>query len=280
MKKQDVINRYRQKLEIENYSPQTIKSYLSALHLFLDFIIKRKVTEITDEDITAYLHFCKTEKNYAYSSMKLAVASIQFLYKKVLEQPVPKALEINIRKPQTLPTVLSKSEISRILAATTNLKHKTLLLLIYSAGLRLGEVLNLTPEDINAESMRIHIRSGKGKKDRYVMLSKNTLKLLRQYYLKYHPKELIFEGVKGGKYNARSVQNVLKTALQKANIKKQATVHTLRHSFATHLLDAGNDIRYIQTLLGHKRLETTQIYTHVSSHSIHSIKSPADSIDI
>lgn len=275
-----MINRYRQKLEIENYSPQTIKSYLSALHLFLDFIVKRKVKEITDEEITAYLHFCKTEKQYAYSSMKLAIASIQFLYKKVLEEPVPKALEINIRKPQTLPTVLSKNEISKVLAVTTNLKHKTLLLLIYSAGLRLGEVLNLTLADIDSEAMRIHIRNGKGKKDRYVMLSENTLALLRQYYLKYQPKELIFEGVNGGKYNARSVQSVLKTALQKANIKKQATVHTLRHSFATHLLDAGNDIRYIQELLGHKRLETTQIYTHVSTHSIKSIKSPADSIKI
>ncbi len=280
MKKQEVIKRYKQKLEIENYSLQTIKSYLSALNLFLDFIVEAKVKKITDKDITDYLHFCKTNKNYAYSSMKLAIASVRFLYIKVLEEPIPSALNINIRKPHTLPTVLSKNEISKILMVTTNLKHKTLLLMIYSAGLRLGEVLNLTPADIDLQSMRIHIRNGKGKKDRYVRLSENTRELLRLYYLEYHPKDYIFAGRHGNKYNPRSVQNVLKAALAKANIKKPATVHSLRHSFATHLLDEGNDIRYIQALLGHQKLETTQIYTHISTHSIQNIKSPADTIKI
>jgi site-specific recombinase XerD len=155
-----------------------------------------------------------------------------------------------------------------------------MLLLIYSAGLRLGELLNLKLGDIDSEQMRIHIIAGKGKKERYVMLSPKTLNLLREYYKEYKPKEYIFEGQNGGKYSPKSVQTLFKASLKKAGIKKKATVHTLRHSFATHLLDDGTDIRYIQELLGHKRLETTQIYKQVSSYSINKIKSPADDLDI
>ena len=160
------------------------------------------------------------------------------------------------------------------------MKHKALLLVIYSAGLRLGEVLNLKIEDIDSEAMRVHIQQAKGKKDRYVMLSDKALIVLRKYYQKYKPKEYVFEGAKGGKYSPKSVQNVLKAGIKKAGIKKHVTVHSLRHSFATHLLDDGNNIRYIQKLLGHKRLETTQIYTQVSSYSINKIKSPAEDLDI
>ena len=172
------------------------------------------------------------------------------------------------------------NDISKILEATKNLKHKTILLLIYSAGLRLNELLELRIGDIDSEAMRIHIRFGKGKKDRYVMLSENVLELLREYYKVYKPNDYLIEGQNGGKYSPKSVQSVFKKSLQKSVVNKRATVHTLRHSFATHLLDDGTDIRYIQELLGHKRLETTQIYTHVSSHSINKIKSPADKLKI
>ena len=176
--------------------------------------------------------------------------------------------------------MLSPKEVNKIINLTENLKHKTILLLIYSAGLRLGELLNLKIADIDSHAMKIHIRQGKGKKDRYLMLSENVLQLLRQYYKVYKPKEFVFEGQKGGQYTPKSVQNIFKASIQKAGIKKKATVHSLRHSFATHLLDDGTDIRYIQELLGHKRLETTQIYTHVSSYSINKIKSPADKLNI
>jgi len=144
----------------------------------------------------------------------------------------------------------------------------------------LGELINLKISDIDSEAMKIHVREGKGKKDRYIMLSENVLNLLREYYKIYKPKEFIIEGHKGGQYSPQSVQSVFKAAVKKAGIKKKATVHTLRHSFATHLLDDGTDIRYIQELLGHKRLETTQIYTHVSSYSINKIKSPADKLKL
>ena len=202
------------------------------------------------------------------------------MYIKVFDKPIPKALDVKLRKPTTLPTVLSLKDISKILAVTKNLKHKTMLFLIYSAGLRLGELLELKLGDIDSDTMKIYVRKGKGKKDRYIMLSENVLNLLRDYYKVYKPNDYIFEGQNGGKYSPKSVQSVFKTALKKAGIKKKATVHTLRHSFATHLLDDGTDIRYIQELLGHKRLETTQIYTHVSSYSINKIKSPADKLKI
>ena len=278
MNKQELLEKYKKRITIENYSKQTIKSYLSAVKLFLEFIEKLKVTQIGEDEIENYLYFCKEDKKYSFSAMKLTIASIQYLYSKVLLKPVPQKLFIKLRKPNTLPTVFTLKEISRILEITHNLKHKTILLLIYSAGLRLGELLELKIGDINSETMKIHIRQAKGKKDRYVMLSENTLGLLRDYYKLYKPKEYIIEGQNGSKYSPKSVQSVFKNALHKAGIKKKATVHTLRHSFATHLLDDGTDIRYIQELLGHKRLETTQIYTHVSSHSINKIKSPAEKI--
>jgi len=209
--------------------------------------------------------------------MKHVIASIRYLYLKVLHKQVPESLFIKLKKPNILPVILSKKEIINVIK---NFKHKTILFLIYSAGLRNGELLNLKIGDIDSDAMKIHIRQAKGKKDRYVMLSEKALKLLREYYKLYKPKEFVFEGQKGGKYSSKSVQNIFKTAVKKTGIKKKASVHSLRHSFATHLLDDGTDIRYIQELLGHKRLETTQIYTHISSYSINKIKSPADKLEI
>ncbi len=280
MKRQEIIEKFNKQICIENYSDQTIKNYLSVLKLFLEWVEKSKLKKVDENEIQNYLYYCKTEKKYSYSTMKQVIATIGFLYKKVFCQPLPKALDIKLRKPTHLPTVLSIGEISKILKVTNNLKHKTILILIYSGGLRLGELINLKISDIDSEAMKIHIRGAKGKKDRYIMLSENVLTLLRAYYKAYTPKEYIFEGQKGGRYSPQSVQSAFKSALKRSGIKKKATVHTLRHSFATHLLDEGTDIRYIQELLGHKRLETTQIYTHISSYSINKIKSPADKLKI
>ncbi len=248
--------------------------------MFLEYISKINTKNVSDDDIQNYLFYCKTKKKYSYSTMKQVIAAISYLYVKIFNEPIPKALDIKLRKPTHLPTVLSVKDISKILMVTSNLKHKTILILLYSGGLRLGELLNLKIGDIDSEAMKIHVRQGKGKKDRYIMLSENVLKLLREYYKAYKPKDFIIEGKNGGKYSPQSVQNIFKAAIKKAGIRKKATVHTLRHSFATHLLDDGTDIRYIQELLGHKRLETTQIYTHVSSYSINKIKSPADKLKI
>jgi len=170
--------------------------------------------------------------------------------------------------------------VQKLIKVTNNIKHKTILLLIYSAGLRLGELLNLKIGDIDPKRVKVHVRQAKGKKDRYVVLSEKLLPLLREYYKKYKPKDYLIEGAKGGRYSDKSVQSIMKQAVKKAGIRKKATVHTLRHSFATHLLDDGVDIRFIQELLGHVRLETTQIYTHVSTRSADKIKSPADKLEI
>lgn len=280
MKKQEIIDKFRKQISIENYSEQTIKCYLSALNLFLRYIEKLDIDKITETEIQNFLFYCKDNKKYSFSSMKQVISTIRYLYLKVLYKPIPKSLYITLKKPKRLPVILSKKEISKMLKATSNLKHKTIILLIYSAGLRLGELLNLKIEDIDSEAMKIHIRQAKGKKDRYVMFSEKLLDLLREYYKKYKPKDFIIEGQKKGRYSPKSVQSIFKSSLLKAGIKKKATVHTLRHSFATHLLDDGTDIRYIQELLGHKRLETTQIYTHISSYSINKIKSPADKLEI
>ncbi len=280
MRKQEIISRFIKQARIENYSEATVKNYASALKLFLQWVSELKVSKISQDHIQNYLYYCKQEKQYSFSSMKQVLATIRFLYGKVFHQPIPQVLDIKLRKPVYLPTVLSAKDISELIRVTNNLKHKIILLLIYSGGLRLGELLNLRIGDIDSEAMKIHIRQAKGKKDRYIMLSEKTLSMLRNYYKKYQPHDFLIEGQKGGKYSPTSVQSVFKTALKKSGIKKKVTVHSLRHSFATHLLDEGTDIRYIQELLGHKRLETTQIYTHVSSHSINKIKSPADKLDI
>jgi site-specific recombinase XerD len=280
MQKQLILDRFEKKLAIANFSLQTIKNYRSALIKFLDFVAAKKVNEVHEQLIEEYLYYCKTEKKYSFSSMKQVIASIRFLYIEVLNKPAPTSLNVKMKRPKILPVVLSKEEISRLIRATPNLKHKTILLMTYSAGLRLAELLNLKIADIDSKSLKIHVVQGKGKKDRYLPLSEKTLDLLRQYVKQYKPAEYLIEGVRGGRYSDKSVQSVMKQALKRAGIRKKATVHTLRHSFATHLLDEGTDIRFIQELLGHVRLETTQIYTHVSSYSINKIKSPADSLEL
>lgn len=280
MRKQDILLSFERLLKIENYSEQTIKNYLSSIKLFLEYVEKHKLEKVTDKEISDYLFYASSEKKYSYSSIKQVIASIGYLYTKVLHKEYPQALKIELRKPERLPVVLSAEEVSKIIKVTENIKHKTILILIYSAGLRLGELINLRIMDIDSKAMRIHIRQGKGKKYRYIMLSENALVLLREYYKEYKPEEFLVEGQPGKPYSTQSVQTVFKQALKKAGLRKKATVHSLRHSFATHLLDEGTDIRYIQELLGHKRIETTQIYTHISSYSINKIKSPADKLKI
>ena len=184
IKKQDVLNELSHQLIIENYSKQTIRSYSSVLNLFLDWLIANKVKKVTDDVISNYLLFCKETKNYSFFSMKQAIGAIRYFFLKVLNEKTPKSLNINLRKPTYLPVVLSLKEVNKIIILIDNLKRKIILLLIYSAGLRLGELLNLKISDIDSESKKIHIRQSKGKKDRYVMLSENIFPLLRKYYKK------------------------------------------------------------------------------------------------
>jgi site-specific recombinase XerD len=181
-------------------------------------------------------------------------------------------------KDKKLPMVLTEKEISRILQVITNLKHKTIITTIYSAGLRISEALHLKIHDIDSENMRIWVRGGKGKKDRISILSKHLLDLLRQYYRAYKPKEYLFEGPDGKPYSASSTRKVLHRACEKAGITKDVKVHTLRHSFGTHLVENGTNLRYIQDLMGHGSSKTTEIYTHVSKEKLDEVRSPLENL--
>ncbi len=212
--------------------------------------------------------------------MKQHLASLKFLYQEVLKESIDFDFNIKMKKPSTIPEVLSVEEVQRFLNSFTNLKHKAIFTLCYSAGLRLGEILALKISDIDSGRMQIRIHQGKGKKDRYTMLAPNVLNMLRNYVKEYSPKQHLFEGQNGGQYSSSSVQNLIRKHRKLANIKKKATPHTLRHSFATHLLDNGTDIRFIQELLGHKHISTTQIYTHVSTRDLKDVKSPIENLNI
>jgi site-specific recombinase XerD len=214
------------------------------------------------------------------SHQNQVINAIKFYYEQVLDMP-QRFYEIERpRKQQKLPSVLSEEEISKIISSTANLKHKTILATIYACGLRLSELLNLKISDIQSDRHLLLIRDGKGKKDRHTLLSDTTLTLLRKYYVVFRPKEYLFEGQDGGRYSSKSVQNIVKHALRTANIKRPASAHTLRHSFDTHLLENGTDLRYIQTLLGHSSPKTTEIYAHVSTKGIRDVVSPIEKLKI
>ena len=183
------------------------------------------------------------------------------------------------RKPKKLPTVLSQEEVLALFRAVSNLKHRCILMLIYSAGLRLGELVRLRIEDVFIPQRKIFVKAAKGKKDRYTVLSDKMLVVLQKYLGNYHPDYWLFEGQTGGPYSARSVQNVLRKAVKQAGVNPYATVHTLRHSFATHLLENGMDLRYIQALLGHSSPKTTEIYTHITEKARNRFRSPLDTLE-
>lgn len=267
-------------LNMKRYSSSTIRTYTSMFEEFINYYAQLKVEEITEKEIIAFLRYLVEERQVSTSYQNQSINAIKFYYEQVLggrrkfyfvERPV---------KERKLPVVLSEAEVSRIFACVDNLKHKCLLMLIYSAGLRISEALNLKVKDLDSKRMQVSVRNAKGKKDRVSLLSKSILPILRSYYQLYEPKEYLFEGAEGGKYSSRSAQNVLKRACAKAKIQKRATLHTLRHSFATHLLEKGTDLRYIQVLLGHGSSRTTEIYTHVSTKALKDIQSPLDSLTL
>ena len=280
MLKADLLKTAKQKLVIRNYSPRTIASYLSAINHFSEWLITKKVTKVTDEKVEKYLHYLKQTKKRSISSMKQTIASLKFIYSDVLKKDIPSSLIIQFRKEEKIPVVLSEEEVTRLLNSVNNLKHSAILMTIYSSGIRLNELLSLQVKDIDFDRNIIIVKMGKGKKDRQSVLSQSLKSVLINYLGKYQPSKYAFEGQSGGRDSASSVQSIMKKAVKNAGVKKHATVHTLRHSFATHLLENGTDIRFIQELLGHKRLETTQIYTHISKVSFDRIKSPLDRLDI
>jgi len=254
--------------------------YTDLFEEFINYFPDKEIHEITEEEVVIFLRYLVNVRKISTSYQNQSINAIKFYYERVLGGQRKVYLIERPREENYLPEVLSTKEISKILISIDNLKHKAIIMTIYSSGFRIGEAINLKIKDIDSERMQIRIEQGKGKKDRYTILSSKNLDLLRKYFLEYKPKKWLFEGMSGGKYSRKSIQIILKKAALKAGILKRITVHTLRHSFATHLLESGTDIRYIQSLLGHSNTKTTEIYTHITKKGLDKIKSPLDDLDI
>ena len=272
---------FSDQLTLKRYSQNTMVIYKEQIIRFFKYHQGIDPFKLTDENVKEYLLHLLKKKNISLSYQKQVISAIKFYFEKILGRDTKKYyFEIPRNKELKLPVVLSKNYVKKIISSTNNVKHKAILSTIYSAGLRLSEVVNLKIADIDSERKLIYIRSAKGKKDRTSILSKELILMLRKYYKEYKPKVWLFEGLETGQYSKRSVQNIFKKSLQKSKISKTATVHSLRHSFATHLLEKGDDLRYIQKILGHRSSKTTEIYTHVTSVGLNKIKSPLDEIDL
>lgn len=274
---QAIYNDMKEELGLKGYSDKTIKSYLGHIRRFETFI-EKQLNNINSADIKRYTLYLINEKKTSHSFANQAISAIKFLWINILHKPDNEIEYLSRpKKEKKLPNVLSKEEVLSILKSVDNEKHKTILFLIYSAGLRLGEVVRLQINDIDGKRMLIKVRQGKGRKDRYTLLSEVALKQLRKYYSIYKPEIWLFPGGKEGSYlTERSVQKIFERACEKAKIRADVSVHTLRHSFATHLLESGTDLRYIQELLGHSSSKTTEIYTHVTEKKLSNIRSPLD----
>ncbi|MFH4966282.1 tyrosine-type recombinase/integrase [Gaetbulibacter sp. M235] len=271
------IIKFKKWLEQKRFSPNTVDTYVEVTALFLRYINLKNITSISARSIEQFNYDFIFAPKKSVSYQNQCISGIKhFLDFKNIDIE-----SIDIKRPdkdKKLPNVLSKAEVKAIFDATQNLKHKTMLCLIYSAGLRIGEALNLQPKDIDFERGLIHIESAKGRKDRFTLLSNGLIPMLKAYMNHYNPKKLLFEGRFNEPYTQVSARQVIKKSLAMAGIKKYATLHTLRHSFATHLLESGTDIRYIQELLGHNSPKTTMIYTHVSTTNLINIKNPFDNL--
>ncbi|MBL4624108.1 MAG: site-specific integrase [Flavobacteriales bacterium] len=272
---------YIQVLEERRYSENTVNTYCSLFAVFVGYYKGQKLENISKKEIENYVyHLIKTRK-ISHSTQNQIINAIKFYYEKVLGLN-REIYQINRpRKERKIPEILSESEVIRMLSNTQNLKHRCILVLIYSAGLRIGEAINMRPSDIDLDRKILNVRQAKGKKDRITTLSTRFLPLLLSYIETYQPTNYLFSGQTNGKYSQESIRKIFKRACKKAGIHKVGlTVHTLRHSYATHLLEKGVDLRYIQTLLGHGSIKTTEIYTRVSEELIKKVQSPLDNIAI
>jgi integrase/recombinase XerD len=273
------IEKFKQWLRSKRYSESTVTTYSEALKSFLIFFRDKPLAEISNEDVIVYNNNYILKNNLSPSYQNQIVNSIKLFFQTIRETKIMVDKIHRPKRSKLLPNVLSKEEVKLILNAHSNIKHKMMLSLIYSCGLRCGELLALQPHHIDSKRNIVLLKNAKGKKDRIAPLSPKILEMLREYYKLHKPETFLFEGkIKGQPYDDRSLQQVLKQALKKVKITKPVTLHWLRHSYATHLLESGTDLRYIQELLGHSSSKTTEIYTHVSTKSLQQIKSPFDDL--
>ncbi|WP_310557181.1 tyrosine-type recombinase/integrase [Flavobacterium sp.] len=270
--------RFVETLQLKGYSPNTLRTYMNEFGQLLFSLKNNSVNHCDSERIRSYMLYCINDLRLTENTLHSRLNAIKFYFEKVLGK---ENFFIDIPRPKKhsqLPKVIAVGDLKRLFDLTANLKHNTLLKLSYGMGLRVSEIVNLKVCDIDSKTMQVFVERAKGKKDRYVNLPESILLQLRAYFVEYKPKEFLFEGQYGGKYSARSAQQIFKDALLKAGIRKSVGIHSLRHSFATHLLDNGTDVRFIQELLGHKDIRTTLLYTNVSDGSLRKIKSPLDDI--
>ena len=270
---------FKNYMNFRRYSQNTIKTYADALEVFFRFYKDQAPESLNIEDIINFNTSYILKKNLSASYQNQVINAIKLFYRNRFNR----AMEVDFiqrpRREKRLPNVLSKNEVKSILEAPTNLKQRAMLSLIYACGLRRSELLNLTLKDILSDRNLLFIRQSKGKKDRVVPISIKLIEMLRDYYKSFKPKTWLFEGQEvGKKYSERSIQLVLNQAVEKAKIVKPVSLHWLRHSYATHLLESGTDLRYIQELLGHSSSRTTEIYTHVSTRNLQQIRSPFDDL--
>ena len=277
----ELLERFADYMKEKRYSINTVSSYIECLRIFFNFYPSKHYLEIDNNDIALFNRDYILKQKLSATYQGQFINAIKLFYEKI---PRKKLIIEHIERPRKgspLPKVLSKEDVSKLLLATENIKHKAILSLIYACGLRRGELLNMQITDIDSKRNVINIRHAKGDKDRIVPLSEKILTLLREYFKQYRPKKWLFEGqIAGTQYAETSVNHIFQRAKKKAKVTMPCTLHTLRHCYATHLLEAGTDIRYIQALLGHKHSKTTEIYTHVTTKSIQKIKSPFDDLDI
>ncbi len=272
------LKRYIEEIQLKGFSASTLKTYRNEFGIFLYYLKEILAESCTVEDIRNYILHCINELQLSEATVHSRINAVKFYYEQVLKR---ERFLIEIPRPKKrlqLPKVIAPVDIKKLFETTPNLKHNTMLKLCYGLGLRVSEIVNLKIKDIDSNSMQVFIERAKGKKDRYVNLPESILPQLRTYFIEYKPKIYLFEGQYGGQYSSRSAQQVFRNALLKANINKTVGIHSLRHSFATHLLEQGTDICFIQELLGHSDIKTTLIYTEVSNKSIRKITSPLDNL--
>jgi site-specific recombinase XerD len=271
--------RMEEELRLRRYSPATIKAYIGAVKGFAAFH-SRTPEEMGAEEVRAYLLHL-TERKLSWSSINQTICGIRFLYRDVLNRPIEVSRVFYQKRTRKLPVVLTQREVTQLLDAAANLKEQAILMTFYPGGLRLQELLQLQPEDIDSAAMRIRIRAGKGGKERYVVLSPTLLDVLREYFRRYRPTRWLFSRETSEQpIDPRTLQRMVRDTARRAGLSKPVTPHVLRHCFATHLLENGTNLRYIQELLGHCSLKTTMVYTHVSQQVLAKVVSPLDRLAV
>lgn len=273
------LENFKRWMRSKRYSESTVTTYLGATKIFLIYYKHKRIEEIDNDDIVYFNNEYILKNKLSASYQNQFINAIKLLFTTVQNRVIDVEILHRPKRAKVLPNVLSKEEVKKILETPINLKHRAMLSLIYSCGLRCGELLSLKLKDIDSKRNIVLIKNAKGKKDRIAPLSPKILDLLRTYFKLYKPVTYLFEGrYKGMPYDSRTLQQILKFTIQKAGIDKPVTLHWLRHSYATHLLENGTDLRYIQELLGHNSSKTTEIYTHVSTKSLQQIRSPFDDL--